>query len=59
MSRDEYRTKDGTLRDSSTVDKATLMYSSAWSSFINDTKAFGVTAMSYKFLFVIEEVYFP
>lgn len=59
MTRDEYRTKDGTLRNSYSADKCTIMNSSAWSSFINDTKAFGISALDYKFLFVIEEVYFP
>ena len=59
MARAEYRTEDGSLRGSEAVEKATIMNSEGWSSFINDKKAFGVTEMSYKFLFVIEEVLFP
>ena len=59
MARDVYRIKDGELRSSDSVDKGTIMSSSDWKSFINDTKAFGISEMSYKFLFVIEEVYYP
>ena len=59
MARDVYRIKDGELRSSNSVDKVTIMSSSDWKSFINDTKAFGISEMSYKFLFVVEEVYYP
>ena len=59
MARNEYLTKDGSLRNSDSVDKITIMNSEGWASFINDTKAFGISALRYKFLFVIEEAYYP
>ena len=59
MAREVYRIKDGEQRGSYSADKCSIMNSSAWSAFINDTKAFGISELDYKFLFVIEEVYFP
>ena len=59
MARNEYLMKDGSLRNSDSVDKITIMNSEGWASFINDTKAFGISALRYKFLFVIEEAYYP
>ena len=59
MARVVYRIKDDELRGSYSAEKCSIMNSSAWSAFINDTKAFGISELDYKFLFVIEEVYFP
>ena len=56
----EYATKDDSLRNSGEEPDATLMTNGSYAPFLNDKKALGVlTDNSYKFLFVINEVYYP